>query len=972
MQGERWRQVDKIFHDLIDQTPGQRASFLEQVCANDPSLKKEVEQLIEAYERSGSFLDSPASASISGSLVGRTMGSFHVKALIGSGGMGEVYRAWDSKLKRDVAIKILPQEFSRDTDRVARFQREAEVLASLNHPNIAGIYDLEEANGSRYLVMELVEGETLADRIARWPIPVEESLLIAKQICDALQSAHEKGIIHRDLKPANIKLAPGGKVKVLDFGLAKALTDVAGSTTVSNSPTLVSSSMGGVILGTAAYMSPEQARGIPVDKQADIWAFGVVLYEMLTGRRLFKGDTQLDTLAAVLRAEPEWKQIPTRIRPLLRLCLERDPKRRLHDFADARILLDDVSEDAVSGTAPATSRVSAKLAWVVAAIAIVALALAYVYLRRQPSPPAQAVRFEIWPPDNESLSDAFSVSPDGRKLAFIATSDRPRLWIRSLETLDAQPLPGTEDVNGALLWSPDGRFVGYSVGGKLRKIETSGGFSQQISDVPGTLTSGFWGPEGKIVFTVNSRPGIFLLRDAGDLTMVASVGNNPTLLPDGRHFVYSRTDLRAPPVGIYLGSLEDKPEQPNAKKLLPVVSPCIFVPEPSASSSNGYLLFLRSATLMSQPFDLRRLEISGQPTPIAERIRSNVVAGFAGVNNFAAFSSSPSGVLVYRSDRPGVPVPTVGQASQFTWFDRQGKVLGTVGDPDAYFQMAISPDGKRLAATQLASPNPPAYDIWMFELTGGMRSTRFTTDPASETWPTWSPEEGRVAFASNRSGRFNLYQKATSGAGSEELLYQSPETQRPTSWSSNGRFILIWSSGEATKTAGDVWVLDMGDPASATHERKAFPLVRTGAEEWDAQFSPDMRWIAYTSNESRRNEVYVRPFDPSMATGAPPPQSPWPVSKGGGRGARWRGDSKELFYMGPGNTVMSVTVGVSGAAANPVFVPGTPRALFKAHPVSLFWDVAPDGQKFLIPVPVADGSTIPYKVVLNWTATLKR
>jgi Tol biopolymer transport system component/predicted Ser/Thr protein kinase len=891
---------------------------------------------------------------------GAKLGPYEIVTPIGAGGMGQVYRARDPRVGRDVAIKVSSEQFSD------RFKREARLVGLLNHPNICTLHDV----GPDFLVMELVEGPTLADRIRSGPIPAEEALSIARQIADALEAAHEKGVVHRDLKPGNIKIRPDGTVKVLDFGLAKAPESAAPEASPEDSPTVADPgpTRPGEIFGTAAYMSPEQARGKSVDKRADIWAFGVILYEMLSGRRLFQGETISDTLAAVLRAEPEWHRIPARIQPLLRRCLERDPKRRLHDIADARLWLE---EAPAAAAVPGESRRTGRLGWIAAGVVTLAAVLGFVLLRREPLP-AEAVRFEVWPAEKATLSDVITVSPDGRKLAFIATTDRSRLWIRSLETLDAQPLAGTEDVTGAVFWSPDSRFIVYRVAGRMRKIEASGGPSQPISDdIPNSITGGFWSAGDQIVFSYTTGPGVLqVAASGGSLTLITNGGFGPSPLPDGQHFLYTRTGS-----GIFLGSLDAKPEEQSSMPLLPDSSKSIYVPDPNARSGDGHLLFLRAGTLMAQPFDARRRSLAGEPVPVAERVASSAAISPGGLVLSAAFTASPAGVLVYRSNPTGDPVATLSQASQFTWFSREGKVLGTVGEPGSYFQMSLSADAKRLAAVQLTPPGPDTFDVWLIELVGGMRSSRFTLHQASDTWPLWSPDGSRIVFASARSGVFNLYHKASSGAGSEDLLHKSSEVQRPTSWSSDGRFILIWSTGNATKTAGDIWVLPMDSQSTSSEnqESRAMPLIRTEFNELEGRFSPDGRWVSYTSNESGSQfEVYVRPFDPSMAAGSPRSESKWLVSKGGGRNAHWRGDSKELFYIAPDNTIMAVEVGVAGAADNPVFQAGVPRPLFKAQPVSLFWEVTPDGQRFLIPVAVADNSASPYRVVLNWLSTLNR
>jgi predicted Ser/Thr protein kinase len=613
---------------------------------------------------------------------GDRLGSYEILAPIGAGGMGEVYRARDTKLKREVALKVLPDSFASDPERMARFHREAEVLASLNHPNIAQIYGVEE----RALVMELVAGETL-----KGPLPLETALDYARQIADALEAAHDKGIIHRDLKPANIMITPAGVVKVLDFGLA-AVAQSSDSSNPANSPTLtISPTRAGMILGTAAYMSPEQARGKAVDKRADIWAFGVVLYQMLTGKRLFQGEDLTETLASVVKEEPNLDQAPPQVRRLLGKCLEKDPKKRLRDIGDAWALLEDPS----APTVPARSRLWPALA---AGCLLIAIAgwLAFLYLRPKPHP-ALVQRFAIPAPGpNESLS---SLSPDGNLVVFSAvggTGTNP-LWLRRLDSLEAHPIEGTEGARGLPFWSPDSRFIAFGTdGGKLVKIDISGGLAQGLCDI-GQVVGGFWTSDGRIVFGDYARPpGLFeVSATGGTASPLPSLGQSrnvsPVLLPDGRHFVY--VQLSSVSLGdLYVGSLDGNPGQ-NSKKLLTGVG--AFTVGFAALPDNpdlGYLLVLRrlpiggsvtfaSGTLTAQLLNLRKLELVGDPIPIAEQVSDG-------------FSTSRTGILVYRTGGLGI-------ARQLTLFDRQGKILETVGEPGDYVsEMVFSPDSKRVIATR--------------------------------------------------------------------------------------------------------------------------------------------------------------------------------------------------------------------------------------------------------------------------------
>jgi serine/threonine protein kinase len=868
--------------------------------------------------------------------------------------MGEVYRALDTALKREVAIKVLPPQFARDPARLARFEREAQLLASLNHPNIAAIYGLHHVEGVRFLAMELVEGQTLGERLAAAPFEVSEALRLAAQIADALAAAHDKTVVHRDLKPANIKITPEGKVKVLDFGLAKALHEAEPLSGSANSPTVTmgeNETRAGTIMGTASYMSPEQAQGKPTDKRSDVWSFGVVLYEMLTRRRAFEGATMSHVIVHVLEDDPDWDALPARVpsgvRDLLGRCLQKDPAERLRDIGDVKLQLLDMAKRAASpksgrmevATPSPQQSPAGKQRWLwptVAALAVLAaLALGFVYMRPQKAPDAAAVRFEITQPQNTTFSNALSISPDGKRLAFIASSaGAPRLWVRTLETLESRPLDGTEGATGLPFWSPDSRTIAFSSGGKLKRIEATGGPPQTLCDVPApdVVLGGFWTRDNKIVFgTVGS--GLLQVAPAGGtpspVTKPAAAADIfPSLLPDGRSFVYIHAQSQAGG-DTYLGSLDAKPEEQLARKLM--AGSFAFY---AASSDPGksFLLFTRAGTLMAQSFDAGRKELSGEPVPVAEQVQT--------------FSASATGVLVYQTG-------ATAQGSQLTWFDRSGKTLGTAGDTGVYNELAMSPDGAKVAFAR-ADTQTRNMDVWIFEFARGV-STRFTFDKATDRAPVWFPDGSHVVFGSYRGGPAWLYQKASNGAGDDELLFKPPDTGgTPTDWSRDGRYVLYNPPAQPT----DIWMLALGNSG----DHKAVPLVKTPANERGARFSPDGRWFAYTSNESGVDEVYVRQFDPA----SPESGGKWMVSKGGGGSVRWRKDGKELFYINVGE-VMAVDVSTS-----PVFQAGIPKALFKMQSTSVFWDVAPDGQRFLLPIPVGANSPAPYKVVLNWTSTLKR
>jgi Tol biopolymer transport system component len=881
---------------------------------------------------------------------GYRLGFYEIRAPIGAGGMGEVYRAGDTKLKRDVALKILPEAFARDADRMLRFQREAEVLASLNHPNIASIYGVEESSGTRALVMELAPGPTLAERISDGPIPEDEAIHIARQIAEALEYAHEKGVIHRDLKPANVKITPEGAVKILDFGLAKALSgdDSAITGDAGNSPTLtMGATKAGVILGTAAYMSPEQARGKNVDRRADIWAFGVVLAEMLTGKRLFRGEDMSEILASVIKEEPRWETVPERFRPLLRRCLEKDPRRRLRDIGDAMALLEATATPIAVQSAAAPAR-RPWAAWTAAVLffvlAAAAVPFSVAHLREKPAV-AQPMRFEIPAPPKASFEVYTSLSPDGRRLAFTAYSPDgvPRIWIRDLETLQARQLAGTENP-ASLWWSPDSRYVAFGRGQQLKKIDVAGGPAQTLCESKNAVGSGAWSKSDVIVFGGRGTGPLQQVSSAGgtpspltqlDTARQETFHSFPSFLPDGRHFVYFRRSSNVENSSISLGSLDAKPEEQNSKRLIPSQFSAAYAA--SSTPGAGHLLFLRDGTLMAQAFDEEKLELTGEPVPVAEQVGSS--------NQYGNFSASANDVLAYRTGAAGT--------LQLTWFDRNGKSLGTVGEPSLFARLALSPDSTRAAVRRSTASG----DLWLMDFMRGV-STRFTFDPSQNDFPVWSPDGSRIVFHSNRGSRFDLYQKASNGAGTEELLLKSDQDKTPTAFSRDGRFLLF--SSQDPKNGTDLWVLPMeGD-------RKPVPVLQTEFNERNAMFSPDMRWIAYGSNESGRAEVYVRPFA-APGSGTSATSGKWQVSKDGGDFPHWRQDGKELYFRLPGGAVMAVQV----TPTPTTFEAGVPHVLFN-YPAQAGVEPAPDGNRFLVEAFQQDQAAAPITVVLNWQSALRK
>jgi serine/threonine protein kinase len=880
-------------------------------------------------------------------VIGECISHYQILEKLGRGGMGEVFLATDLSLGRKIALKFLPDLFTGNSERMARFEREAKLLASLNHPNIAAIHELGEAHGKHFLVLEFVEGATLAQSLSKGPFSIEESLRVCRQIAEGLEAAHEKGIIHRDLKPANIKVTPEGKVKVLDFGLAKASEGEITETDGSDSPTL---SISGAVLGTAAYMSPEQARGSQLDWRCDIWSFGVVLFEMLTGKRLFAGETISDTLAAVIRAEIDWNVLPVdtpgSIRALLRRCLTKDRKQRLQAIGDARIAIEEYLANPAGTTEPETAAITGrhgpreKLAWCIAIVFVVATAVLSVkgildFRKARVEEPE--IRFEvITPPTSDPTG--LTLSPDGRLLAFVASAEgQPRLWLRPLDSAAAQPLAGTEGATDPF-WSPDSQSIGFFAGDKLRRIHVAGGPPQTLASAPNDL-GGTWNRDGLIVFAPSWQAPLYRVPALGGNPLAITqldpphhmAHGWPQFLPDGRHLLFFASGADS---GIYLGSLDSD----EIRLLIAADTTAVYAPP-------GYLLFMRQRTLFAQRFDATRLDLIGDAVPIADSV------AFNSTNNIGGFSVSETGMLAYRA--------ASGAARRcIAWFDRSGKEVGTLGgvDENNLRHPELSPDGRRLAIDRTVQRNA---DVWLIDTMQGVPS-RFTFDGAADSFPIWSPDGSRIIFCSNRKGSFDLYQKASSGAGDDELLLESALDEFPNDWSPDGRFVLYVQV--EPKTGFDIMVLPLFGA------RKPYPFVNTSFSEGNAQFSPDGRWVAYQSNESGRSEIYVQPF-----LG---PGGKWQVSTNGGIEPRWSRDGKELFFIAPDAKLMAAPIKFSGESPKS----GVPEALFQTRIVDggqiisakHQYAVAPNGQRFLINVTVNESTVLPITIITNWARTLKK
>jgi serine/threonine protein kinase/WD40 repeat protein len=866
---------------------------------------------------------------------GTKLGPYEILASIGKGGMGEVYRAHDARLSRDVAIKVSSEHF---TD---RFEREARAIAALNHSNICHLYDV----GPNYLVMELIEGES-----PQGPLPLADALKIARQIADALEAAHERNIVHRDLKPGNIKITPSGTVKVLDFGLAKINPsgDREGAAP-DDSPTLtMNETKAGVILGTAAYMSPEQARGKKVDKRADIWAFGVVLHELLTGRRLFAGEDVTDTLAAVLRAEPEWDGVPPSVLPLLKKCLEKDPKDRLRDIGDAWALLQD---DAPAN--PATPPAGRRWLWpgIAAVLTLVAAATAFLWIRATSQPPPPLTRFEVALPRDSVLVSVPQISPDGQTLAFVAAAARKpaMIYLRPLSETASRVLPGTEGASYCF-WSADGRSLGFSVGTReIDRIELAGGGPRMLVPGPLRVNNGTWGQQGDILTNVGGdSPVARLAASGGPLTTATRLDEKadeeshrfPQFLPDGKHFLFYvyRSDERHNSVEFStLGSFD-------RKKVLEGTSAPRYARD---SAGHAYLLYKRGETLMAQKFNESAGAVEGEAVAVADNVGG---VSSSQQQQQPQASASLTGTLVYA-------VGGAQNSLQLTWFDREGKVRGTVGDTASYRDVAMSPDGARAA---VGIDNFRGRDIWVLDLDRGI-SARLTSNGSRNRYPVWSPDGKQIVFSSQRNGHDDLLVRAADGTGGEELLFHSDQSKYAfnRSWSRDGRYLIYTSLDLQTKY--DLWILPMeGD-------RKPLVFLRTPFNEGSASFSPDGRWISYFSDESGRYELYVRPFTPPGSTSSSAEKASegkWRISKDGATEGWWREDGKELIFAS-GRSVMSVDVSTS-----PSFHTGVPRELFQLPPNAFLAAGTQDLKKLLVEVTQAPPPP-PITVVLNWPSAFK-
>jgi predicted Ser/Thr protein kinase len=892
---------------------------------------------------------------------GNKLGPYEIVAPLGAGGMGEVYRARDTRLERTVAIKVLPERLSSSPEVRLRFEREAKTISQLSHPHICAVYDVGNQDGVEYLVMEYLEGEALSDRLARGPLPLEQTIRYGIEIADALDRAHRQGIVHRDLKPGNVMLTKSG-VKLLDFGLAKAMAPAKPQSSLTALPTAIGGpnlTQEGTILGTFQYMAPEQLEGKEADARSDIFAFGAVLYEMATGKKAFSGSSQASLISSIMKEDPApistvQPMTPPALDRVVRTCLAKDPEERWQSAGDLKSELKWIAEGSQAGVpAPVAARRKnrERLAWLLFAIAALAAAVfAAGYLRRAPRP-ARVVRSSILLPEKRFLN-FIAISPDGGHLAFVAgvPGGRRQLWVRSLDGLAAQPLAGTENADFPF-WSPDARFIGFFADGKLKRIEAAGGPVVVLCDTAPSGLGGTWNRDGVILF---ARPGVPISRipeTGGVPTAVTKLDEArretthryPWFLPDGRHFLYMAANLSGAPDDpanlIRVGAIDSKEDQ----ALIPAYSNAIYAPL-SADASEGQLLFQRDGNLFAQRFDPKRLRVAGELVSIAQHVAGNPLFW-----RLTTFCAAQDGTVAY-----GISTEA---PSTLSWFDRNGRNLGKIGEP-AFFvsgntrglgRLRISPDGRRLAAS-VFDPSTQTSDVWFYDLVRGIR-TRFTAGPSNSDQPVWSPEGKSIVFQSDRKHQGDLYRKPA-GGGSEEPVLEGEGQRIPDDWSPDGRFVALEYREPRGERRVSLSIFSLADGKLTT-------FLRRGLNGGDARFSPDGRWLALTSEESGRNEIYLASF--------PGPGERLQVSTDGGTQPRWRSDGKELFYLSLDRLLMSVEVRNAGG----IVEPGVPRVLFEPHPLATLYEAAADGERFLIMSSGVEQSP-PIALLQNWAAAMRK
>ncbi len=897
-----------------------------------------------------------------------TLAHYTIVSKIGAGGMGEVYRARDTRLDREVAIKLLPAEVSNDSDRLQRFEQEARATSALNHPNILTVYDIGTYDGSPYIVAELLEGEELRDRLNAGQIPLRKAVEYARQIVSGLSAAHEKGVVHRDLKPENLFVTNDDRVKILDFGLAK-LRGNSNDAQASEDETRKVITNPGVVMGTVGYMSPEQVRGDKSDHRSDIFSFGAILYEMITGRRAFRRDTMAETMTAILREEPEElsatnPNINPALERIVNRCLEKKPERRFHSAHDLGFALESLSGPSSSSGSSLTTQANeavaetirsqwrVRLPWIVAAISILGLlsllALTLVRSRRSESAPTVS-RFVVMAPDKVSTLFTPELSPDGRDLVFAALKEgTPALWIRPLASITATEIPGSEGVTNPHFWSPDSRSIAFPVGGQLKRLDLPGGNPKILCAIPSGSAGvgGTWNKDGVILFSsagkifrVSANGGNPELMIGDDRPAVDTFYRYPIFLPDGHHFLYLKTGKQqgVSSSEIFVTSIEGG----EKTRLATVDSQARYT-----AAGGGNLVFVRDGSLVAQTFDATSLKLSGEPYTISEKVSiNNMASGF--------FSVSSEGTIVLD------PLGQRFDSQVLEWFDRSGKPVARVGENGNYLtpisNQKLSSDGKRIAVAKV-DPQTKTQDIYVIDITRNT-SSRLTFDPGEDRYPIWSSDGSRIAWNSNREGGIPaIYQKLASGVGDDELLLKSDAGVSPGSWSPDDRF-LLYTRIDA-KTGNDIWVLPMeGD-------KKPFVFLQTPFNETAPRFSPDGKFVVYVSQDQGRSEIFVQPF--------PASGNRWQISNNGGRAPAWRGDGKEIFYVSEDNKLVAADVKTGNG-----FEVGIPKPLFDVMELGAvsFGNVnfAPslDGQQFLITHQREAAASLQYVVVQNWASEKK-
>jgi serine/threonine-protein kinase len=943
---DQWTRVKQIFQSALDRAPQERAAFVHEACRGDEHVRTEVESLLLAHQEAGNFAEQGAEPrDVDLDLIGRQIGSYRILSLIGAGGMGEVYRAHDTKLGREVAIKILPPAFTSDAERRARFEREARVLATMNHPHIGAIYGLEHTGAVQALVLELVAGQTLAERLAKGPLSIADVLAIGRQIADALEAAHEKGVVHRDLKPANIKITPNGTVKVLDFGLAKAT-----GPDLPHSPTItIGRTQEGALLGTAAYMSPEQARGQTVDKRTDIWAFGCVLYEMLTGRVAFDRDTVSDTVAAVIEREPDWSALPPGLSPTLKIYLQRslqkNPRERVHDIADLRLALEgafDIPRVEPIAYSAKKSPWRKRSLIAMAAVLVAGLGATTAWLVKSVSSeppviqPVARVSIQTHPLAllGRAPSSVIALSPDGSHLAYVA-GDRGvgQLYLQRRDSFEATPLAGADDAQGPF-FSPDGKWIAFfTEADQLKKVSIAGGLPVPLCSATSLTHGGSWVADDQIIFGGNG--GLWRVSGSGGkpelLVPTDSEAMWPEVLPNGDAIVYTEIG----PERIWAHSLKTG----ERRLLVELGSHARYV-------SSGHLVYASKGLLMAVPFDAERLDLLGPAVPVIE----GIMMGLPREPMLPHFAVSASGTLAYLAG------PVLSARHTLLWVDRRGREESLNVEPRSYSLPRISPDGTRLAVEVEQSGN---VDVWIHDL---VRKTfaPLTSDPGDDGRPVWAPDGQRVAFLSTRDGKgINLFWQRVDGAIQAERLTTEPnQDQSPWAFTPDGKMLLF--TRENPKTGIDLHLLSL----ERIHAPKV--LVQEAGGQGSPALSPDGRWVAYRSNESGRYEIYVRPF-PNVNDGK------WSVTADGGSSPVWAPDRRELFYQN-GDAMMAIPIDTE-----PTFTFGKPQRLFSGSYIRTYrnFDISPDGQRFLMIKDAGAQALEPsardeIAVVLNWSEELKR